>query len=48
MRSVIAPSAFIAIVTLGLSYVLLPRIGIIGAGIAWLASQGTSGADNGV
>ena len=40
MKSVIAMSVSIAIATLVLSYILLPRIGIIGAGIAWLASQG--------
>lgn len=39
MSEVIALSLTIAIVTLGLSYVLLPRIGINGVGIAWLASQ---------
>ena len=33
-------SAFIAIATLALSYVLLPRMGINGVGIAWLGSQG--------
>lgn len=33
-------SAFIAVATLALSYLLLPRIGINGAGIAWLGSQG--------
>ena len=33
-------TAFIAIATLALSYLLLPRIGINGAGIAWLGSQG--------
>jgi len=39
MKSVITLTAFIAVATLGLSYVLFPRVGIIGAGIAWLASQ---------
>ncbi len=33
-------SAFIAMATLALSYVLLPRMGINGVGIAWLGSQG--------
>jgi O-antigen/teichoic acid export membrane protein len=40
MRIVIELSLFIAIVTLGLSFILLPKIGIIGAGVDWLASQG--------
>ena len=40
MRIVIGLSLFIAIVTLGLSWVLLPRIGIVGVGVSWLASQG--------
>jgi len=39
MKSVIGLNAFIAIVTMALSYVLLPRIGIIGAGISWLVAQ---------
>lgn len=39
MKSVIALSAFMAVATLALSYVLLLRVGIIGAGIAWLVSQ---------
>lgn len=42
MKSVIALTATIAVTTLALSYVLLPRIGITGAGIAWLASHGTA------
>jgi len=37
---VITLSVFIAVATLGLSYFLLPRMGIMGTGIAWLASQG--------
>lgn len=37
---IIGLSAFIAITTLALSYLLLPRMGINGAGIAWLASHG--------
>jgi O-antigen/teichoic acid export membrane protein len=40
LKGVIALTAFVAIATLVLSYVLLPRMGIVGAGIAWLASQG--------
>ncbi|MBA7502786.1 hypothetical protein ES706_01380 [subsurface metagenome] len=39
MKGVIGLSAFIAVATLALSHVLLPRMGIIGAGIAWLVSQ---------
>lgn len=39
MRSVVGLNAFIAIVTMVLSYVLLPRIGIIGVGIGWLVAQ---------
>jgi len=40
LRLVIALPAFIAIATLGLSYLLLPRMGINGAGFAWLITQG--------
>jgi O-antigen/teichoic acid export membrane protein len=40
MRIVIILSLFMAVVTLGLSWVLLPRMGITGIGIAWLVSQG--------
>ena len=40
MKSVIGLNAFIAVVTMALSYILLPRIGIIGAGISWLVAQG--------
>lgn len=36
----IAVTAFLAISTLALSYVLLPMMGITGTGIAWLISQG--------
>lgn len=39
MKSVIVLSAFIAVATLVLSYVLLPQIGILGPGVAWLAVQ---------
>jgi len=39
MRDVIGLSAFIAVVTMVLSYLLLPRMGIIGAGIGWLIPQ---------
>ena len=40
MKGVIALSAFTTVTTLALSYILLPRMGIIGAGIAWIAGQG--------
>jgi O-antigen/teichoic acid export membrane protein len=40
MKGVITLSAFIAVATLVLSWILLPRLGIMGAGWAWLASQG--------
>jgi O-antigen/teichoic acid export membrane protein len=39
MRSALILSAFVAVVTLGLSYILLPGTGILGAGLAWLAGQ---------
>lgn len=39
MKSVIGLTAFIAIATLGMSYFLLPQMGILGAGVAWLTSQ---------
>lgn len=40
MKNVIWLSALIAVGTLGLSWVLLPRMGILGVGIASLISQG--------
>ena len=42
MKSVIYLSAFIGIITLALSWVLLPQMGIVGAGVAWLSSQGAA------
>lgn len=42
MKGVIGLTAFTAVATLGLSYILLPRMGIEGAGVAWLASQGAA------
>lgn len=42
MQSVIWLTAFIAIATLVSSYFLLPVMGIKGAGIGWLISQGTA------
>jgi O-antigen/teichoic acid export membrane protein len=40
MRSVIGLSAFIAVTTLVLSWILLSQMGILGVGVAWLSSQG--------
>jgi len=40
LRVLIGLTAFAAALTLGISYLLLPRMGINGAGIAWLTSQG--------
>lgn len=39
MKSVTGLTIFIAIATLGMSYFLLPQMGILGAGVAWLTSQ---------
>jgi O-antigen/teichoic acid export membrane protein len=39
MKSAIILTAFMAVITLGLSYILLPVMGILGAGVAWLAGQ---------
>lgn len=41
LKVIVALTAFIAIVSLGLTYLLLPQMGINGAGIAWLITQGT-------
>ena len=40
LKLIVGLTAFVAVVTLGLAYLLLPLMGINGAGIAWLASQG--------
>jgi len=40
MKSVIGLTAFIAVATLVPSWVLLPQMGILGVGVAWLSSQG--------
>jgi len=40
MAELMVFSAFVAIATLVVSYILLPRIGINGVGYAWLGSQG--------
>lgn len=42
MKSVIGLTAFIALATLGMSYFLLPQMGILGIGVAWLSSQGVA------
>ncbi len=39
MKSVVLMTGFISIVTLGLSYVLLPRIGLLAAGVGWLGAN---------
>ncbi len=39
MAPVVATTAWILAATLGLSVVLLPRMGLVGAGVAWLAAQ---------
>ena len=39
MKRVIAPSALIAIATLLLSYFLLHRMGVLGAGVSYLIAQ---------
>ena len=40
LMGVLLLTGFVAIVTLALSYVLLPRLGLLGAGVAWLTGQG--------
>lgn len=40
LRVIVGLTALVAAVTLGLAYLLLPRMGINGIGIAWLVSQG--------
>jgi O-antigen/teichoic acid export membrane protein len=44
MGGVIVSTLWILIVTLGLSVLLLPRIGLVGAGIAWFAAQASVAA----
>jgi O-antigen/teichoic acid export membrane protein len=39
LKVIVSLTAFIAVVTLGLTYLLLPHMSINGAGIAWLISQ---------
>jgi O-antigen/teichoic acid export membrane protein len=40
MRGMVAVTVFLAIVTLGASPYLLSHLGLVGVGVAWLASQG--------
>jgi O-antigen/teichoic acid export membrane protein len=42
LKGVLLLTAFTAVVTLVLSYVLLPKSGLPGVGIAWLVAQGTA------
>jgi O-antigen/teichoic acid export membrane protein len=44
MAGVVASAVWLLIVTLGLSVVLLPRVGLLGAGIAWFAAQASLAA----
>jgi O-antigen/teichoic acid export membrane protein len=39
MKSVIYLNAFITVTPIALSWVLLPRMGILGVGVAWLISH---------
>jgi O-antigen/teichoic acid export membrane protein len=39
LKTILLISASLAVLNIGLSYILLPRIGINGAGIAWLSSH---------
>ncbi len=40
MKPIVGLTAFVAVVIPRLTYLLLPYMGINGAGIAWLAGQG--------
>ena len=42
IKNIILMTSFMAVATLGLSYLLLPRLGILGGGIALLSSQGVA------
>ncbi len=44
MADVVLNLGWILVVTLGLSAVLLPRMGLLGAGAAWLAAQSSVAA----
>ena len=39
LKALVSLTAFVAVVTLALAFVLIPRIGIEGAGIGWLVGQ---------
>jgi O-antigen/teichoic acid export membrane protein len=39
-RAILSVQVFLTVVTLGLSIVLLPQLGIVGVGVAWLAANG--------
>jgi O-antigen/teichoic acid export membrane protein len=39
LKSILGLTTFVAVVALGLAFVLVPDVGIKGAGIAWLAGQ---------
>jgi O-antigen/teichoic acid export membrane protein len=41
MAGVVASTLWILIVTMGLSVLLLPSMGLVGAGVSWLAAQGS-------
>jgi O-antigen/teichoic acid export membrane protein len=40
LKVIVSLTAFIALATLGLSYLLIPGMGVTGVGIAWLSVQG--------
>lgn len=42
LKGVVGLPAFVMVATLALSYVLLPRVGLPGAGIAWLTAHGVA------
>jgi len=44
MGGVVASTLWILLVTLGLSVLLLPRVGLVGAGIAWFVAQASVAA----
>lgn len=42
LKAIVGLAAFMAVISLGLGYILLPGMGINGAGIAWLVGQGVT------
>lgn len=44
LRAILIVSGFLAVLIVALSYILLPRLGISGAGYAWLISHGSVAA----